>query len=97
MSAMQQWLLPLETDDAELWMEHALRNHPEPRSVTETMQNITRNPAWQSVPAHYFMPGLSDTLYFLFAFRIWDGYDAATIINEAQPRWEAFLERVNSL
>jgi ABC-type glycerol-3-phosphate transport system substrate-binding protein len=95
MFAMQQWLGSLEADND--WTQAALAHHRDTRSVTETMVGFTRNPELQSFPAHSLMPGLGHTHNDNFAWRVWIGHDAQTIIDDAQSAWEAFLERINNL
>jgi hypothetical protein len=97
MFAMQRWIRPLPDDDPDDWMEDAFTNHRDPRSVTETMVNFTRNPEFQGLPAHLMMPGLGHTLSENFAWRVWVGNDPSVIIEEAQQYWDAFLDRVNNL
>ncbi|MDR0273478.1 MAG: extracellular solute-binding protein [Clostridiales bacterium] len=97
MFAMQRWIRPIEDGDTSDWMFDAYSNHPDPRSVEETMVHFTRNPNLQSTPAHSMMPGLGNTLDVLFAHRVWVGNDASVIIEEAQQVWDSFLERVNNL
>jgi ABC-type glycerol-3-phosphate transport system substrate-binding protein len=97
MFAYRMWNMALEDDDPDDWRFDAYAVHRDPRSVEETMANFTRNASLQLVPAHDMMPGLSDRLDHLFAFRVWVGYDASQIIEEGQLVWEEFLERVNNL
>jgi hypothetical protein len=97
MFAYHMWHMPLDDDDPNDWVFDEYPTHPQIRSVDETMVNFTRNASLQLVPAHDMMPGLSDTLDHLFAFRVWVGYDASQIIEEGQLVWDAFLDRVNNL
>jgi hypothetical protein len=97
MFAIQRWIRPLDTDSNDAWMGEFFAYHRDPRSVTETMVNFTRNPAMQIFPAHVMMPGLGHTLNELFAWRVWLGTEPSVIIDEAQPVWNAYLERMNNL
>ncbi|MCL2357171.1 MAG: hypothetical protein FWC70_08445 [Defluviitaleaceae bacterium] len=95
MFAYRMWNRPLPADTPQIrhWAEY----HRDMRSVEETMANFTNNPDLQIMPAHLMMPGLGHTVSELFAWRIWSGDDPAVIIEEAQPVWNAFIERVNNL
>ncbi|MCL1885095.1 MAG: extracellular solute-binding protein [Defluviitaleaceae bacterium] len=97
MFAMRAWIRPIEDDDPYDWIDEAIANHRDPRSVYETMVHFTRNPELQIVPSFQMMPGLGHTLAENFAWRVWRGNDASVIIDEAQLVWDAFLERVNNL
>ncbi|MCL1842367.1 MAG: extracellular solute-binding protein [Defluviitaleaceae bacterium] len=97
--AISLWERELEDDHPDDWKDEAFIDQRDPRSVEETMVNFTRNADLQVMAAHFFMPGLGDTLNDNFAFRIWSpmNHDASVIIEEAQLVWEAFLDRVNNL
>jgi ABC-type glycerol-3-phosphate transport system substrate-binding protein len=97
MFAMQLWIRPLEDDDPDDWIFENEANHRDPRSVHETMANFTRNPAYQSMPAHVMMPGLGNMIGENFAWRIWAGNEPAVIVEEAQLVWQAFLDRINNM
>ncbi|MCL2224575.1 MAG: extracellular solute-binding protein [Defluviitaleaceae bacterium] len=97
MFAMQKWVRPLEDDDPDDWIFEARDVHRDPRSVTETMANFTRNPDLQVMPAHEMLPGLGHTLNDLFAWNVWTGNEASVIIEEAQLVWDAFLNDINDM
>jgi ABC-type glycerol-3-phosphate transport system substrate-binding protein len=96
MFALQKWIRPLDDDDPDDWIYEAYTNHPDRRSVDETMVNFTRNPELQIMPAHMMMSGLGETLDSLFAYKVWTGNEASVIIEEGQLEWDAFISDLNS-
>ena len=99
MFAFSLWNRELPDADPYDWIFENLVNHTDARSVEETMLLYTRNPALQVMPAHAMMPGLGNVLSENFGWRVWDPDNppAATIIEEGQQPWNAFLERVNAM
>ena len=97
MFAMQMWIRPIPDDDPDDWIFANLVNHPDVRSVEETMRYFTRPPEFQLLPAHQMMPGLGHTLGEVFQWRIWGGEEAAVIVEEGQLVWGDFINRVNAL
>jgi len=96
MTALQLWIRPLETDSPTQWMLANMANHGEPRSIEETMQLFTRNPALQTLPAHYLIPNHREALNPHFASRVWANNAPQTIITDAQPIMNAFIQSANN-
>ena len=74
MFALQQWNGPYTRNED--WINEALIDNRDPRSVTETMVNFTRNPALHVYPAHFAVTSsrLSILVRSHFPWRIWEGY-----------------------
>jgi hypothetical protein len=98
MFAIRAWHRPLEDGDDDDWMIDAFSNHPNERSVTESMALYTRNSEFHVFPAHMMLPAtmVGAPLNELFAWRLWSGNDPSAIIEEAQNVWQANLSDANA-
>ena len=93
--ALHNWIRPLPGHDDPLgWQAGAFANHHSPRSVTETMTMWTMTPDFMTPAFHTLVPGGMPHGP-EFGWRIWHGNDPAVILEEAQPRWDAYLARAN--
>ena len=97
MFAMRMWARPVEGDASDEWIFENYVNHPDTRSVDETMVNFTRNPDMHIMPVHNMLPGLGEYLGPLFHWRIGWGAEAAGVVEEGSLAFQAFLDRVNAM
>ncbi|MCL2499159.1 MAG: hypothetical protein FWE90_02360 [Defluviitaleaceae bacterium] len=102
MFALGLWNSPLPDGDEDDWMIGEFARFHDPRSVTETMAQWTRNPDWLRTRVYRILPGniqMGET----FAWRVWRGppegglWGAAVIVEEAQQVWNENIARANAL
>jgi len=98
MFAIRAWHRPLEDGDDDDWMVDAFSNHPNERSVLESMALHTRNSDNHIFPAHAMLPAAmtGSAMHELFSWRLWSGNDPSAIIEEAQNVWQANLSDANA-
>ena len=97
MYAMTLWNAPLPGSEPDDWMIGEFARHNQPRSVTETMVNWTRNPEWQRMDIESVLP-ISIPFGPQFAWRVWnEQHTPASVLEEAQAVWNDYISRANNM
>ena len=93
MFAYQLWMTtPEDFRDPDAWMFANFPNHPNPRSVEESMALFMRNPDLGVPLLHGLVPGLQIGD---ISWEMWHGNDPAAIVEAVQQSWNETIGQMN--